>query len=178
VVNKGKRTACACCGERYSRRRLRCPNCGEENTSLRDGIPEEELVPSPRVRLRALVWIASGLVLVPLLVWLYAQSPAGEPRREETVLWTPFFRIVRAWGKEQPTHPAGVALAILAIVAVVVSGKGWGELLTGLRYGLVVRLNPARGWPEAKNWLLLLASIAITVAIPVGLFLGLWRLFC
>jgi hypothetical protein len=148
---------------------MRCPNCGENNDSVRDGIPEEALVPSARVRYRALLWIAAGILLVPLLVWLHAQMPVPAHKiKEETVLWTPFFRLVR--GEERQTHPAEFPFVVLLIAAAVSSCKGWAELLTGLRYGVMIKLNPAQGWPEAKSWLLLVASVLVALSLLFGLF--------
>jgi hypothetical protein len=167
MAKKRKDRACAACGLSYSPNRLRCPNCGEENDQIRDGIPVEALRPTTRVRLWGLVWLAAGMLLMPPVFLLHAQIPASDPNTR-TVLWTPFFRVVQ--GKDL-WHPAEIPCMALLLLALFNCSKGWAEGLTGVRGMVLVKLNPAHGWVEFRFWLLLVASVALALATLFGIFM-------
>jgi hypothetical protein len=175
VRDSGNSRICGTCGESYSRGRLRCPECGEENDLFRDGIPVEALVPTKRVRVRGLWWLAAALLLVPVLVWLNAQLPVVPNAKQETVLWTPFFRIIRGQGPKR--HPAELPLAILLLLAIFSGCKGAAELLSGIPCRVLVKLNPAHGWPELRGWLVLVTAILLAAAAMTAAAIVVKRFF-
>jgi uncharacterized membrane protein YvbJ len=44
VAKKDKNRKCSKCGEKYSKQRLRCPQCGEANDLIPDDPPREGLL--------------------------------------------------------------------------------------------------------------------------------------
>jgi hypothetical protein len=151
LANNGKLKACEACGERYSRRRLRCPNCGQRNDSVRQGIPEDALTPSGRVRLRGFVWMASGILLIPPILWLAARLPVSHIR------WLP-----RRWQDGR---------GYLLLLPFIPLYKGWVEVVTGVRCGVLLKVweDPKLGWREFAGWLFLLASGVGIGATMIGI---------
>ena len=151
MANKVKQKACAACGERYSHRRLRCPNCGEQNDSLRQGIPEDALRPSRRVRFRGLAWIAAGILIIPPALWLAAQLPVSH------IGWLP-----RRWQDGR---------GFLLLLPFIPLYKGWVEVVTGVRCGVMLKVwaDPKLGWREFGGWLFLVASFVWIGATIIGI---------
>jgi hypothetical protein len=113
--------------------------------------------------------VAAALLLTLPLVWLHGEMPAPKNNRpDELVLWTPFFSIVR--GEERKPHPAELPFTVLALAAVISSAKGWVEVLTGVRCGVMLKQNPTLGWREFAGWLLVLAAVVLALATVLGTF--------
>jgi hypothetical protein len=151
LANKGKLKACEACGERYSRLRLRCPNCGEHNESVRHGIPEDALAPSRRVRLWGFAWIASGILLIPPILWLAARLPVIH------VGWLP-----RRWQDGR---------GFLLFLPFISLYKGWVEAVMGVHCGVLLKVweDPKLGWREFAGWLFLVASVFGIGATVIGI---------
>jgi hypothetical protein len=118
---------------------------------MRHGIPKAARTPSRQVRLWGLVWIAAGILLIAPTLWLAAQMPASDIR------WLP-----RRW------QAAGGYLLLLPLVALY---KGWVEVVTGIRCGVMFKLggDAALGWREFGSWLFLLASLVVVLATLIGI---------